>query len=153
MKFNKKAESYASSDAVINLLNSFDPEVSLSDSTPPTCQNILNFGCISRAGTSDEGSPKENQDSMAILAEQGCVIPSSNLQLFGIMDGHGRRGSFVSREASEFATTELQAALMSAKDAAEADVRHIFRKNFLLLQNKFESMEDPSLSFSGSTMS
>jgi len=63
----------------------------------------IHFGFFSRAGTNAQGITKTNQDSF--IAKENIDNPKNNFT-FGVFDGHGADGHFVSGAIKEFFNTQ-----------------------------------------------
>ena len=63
------------------------------------CSVLKNYGFLSHAGKDTSGHKKTNQDSFTFFSNINNV---KNFHIFGVLDGHGAEGHFVSRFASKF---------------------------------------------------
>jgi hypothetical protein len=98
----------------LNMYNSFEKKIKvspsktthstniISDSTDYIKQNkklIKTFNCLSKPGRNEEGLLKTNQDSYIDISR---VFDLDNYHIFGVMDGHGSNGHFVSSLVQKF---------------------------------------------------
>ena len=64
-----------------------------------TCAVLKNYGILTLPGKDTSGHQKTNQDSFAFFSN---INNLTNFNIFGVLDGHGAEGHFVSRFASKF---------------------------------------------------
>ena len=65
---------------------------------------IKNYGGVSRPGRDINGNKKINQDSLVSLTNINNI---KDFNIFGVLDGHGVQGHFVSQYAAEFIPSEI----------------------------------------------
>ena len=65
---------------------------------------LRDYGFLSRPGSDDTGMTKTNQDS---YISKTNINGLSNFNIFGVLDGHGPDGHFVSEFASEFIPNQI----------------------------------------------
>ena len=63
------------------------------------CGVLKNYGILSHPGKDTSGHQKTNQDSFTFFSNINSI---KNFNIFGVLDGHGAEGHFVSRFASKF---------------------------------------------------
>ena len=81
------------SPEINNILNQLNTNISLNF-------NVLkNYGILSHPGKDTSGHQKTNQDSFTFFSNINSL---KNFNIFGVLDGHGTEGHFVSRFASKF---------------------------------------------------
>ena len=100
---DQSKNNYNANDYYSNLLTNYTQQ------TPTNNQvndNILlrDFGFLSRPGSDDTGMTKTNQDSYFSKTNINGLI---NFNIFGVLDGHGPDGHFVSEFASEFIPNQI----------------------------------------------
>ena len=65
---------------------------------------IKNYGGVSRPGRDINGNQKTNQDSIVSITNINNI---KDFNIFGVLDGHGLQGHFVSQFASEFIPSQI----------------------------------------------
>ena len=65
---------------------------------------LKNYGVLTLPGKDASGSQKTNQDSFVFKT---CINKIKDFNIFGVLDGHGPEGHFVSKFASEFIPSKL----------------------------------------------
>ena len=63
------------------------------------CDVLKNYGILSHPGKDTSGRQKTNQDSFTFFSNVNSI---KNFNIFGVLDGHGTEGHFVSKFASKF---------------------------------------------------
>ena len=116
---------------------------------------IKNYGGVSRPGKDSSGKQKINQDALV------CITNINNIKdfnIFGVLDGHGPEGHFISQFASEFIPSQL---INNPEIKNLIDTEQIYRKYkennckiitqaFIAADNQIKTMEFDA-SESGST--
>ena len=98
--YNSNYNIYNNNTSNNNLYNS--EERSSSYSSQDTFPKICSYGVHTMAGTNCYGLTKTNQDSYLIKIDKNSN--SENEYTFGIFDGHGNHGHFVSQAIKQFFT-------------------------------------------------
>ena len=65
---------------------------------------IKNYGGVSRPGKDINGNQKTNQDTLVSLTNINNI---KDFNIFGVLDGHGPQGHFVSQFASEYIPSQI----------------------------------------------
>ena len=76
-----------------------DKDIDISYSDFDNSGYVKNYGGVSRPGKNSAGKRKTNQDALVSLTNINKI---KNFNIFGVLDGHGPDGHFVSKLASEF---------------------------------------------------
>ena len=105
---------------------------------------LKDFGFLSRPGSDDTGMTKTNQDSYFSKTNINGLI---NFNIFGVLDGHGPEGHFVSEFASEFIPNQLinnpEIRMDKNPEVIYNKLRYnnyqIIKKAFLLTDNRLKS--------------
>ena len=150
-------------------LDSSHPEPQRKDShTKPTFIDIKteegkksNIIAATQAGKDEAGKVKENQDSYAFIEN---VLDLENCNIYGIMDGHGSNGHFVSKFCSEALKKFFQDEnnFITKKDKGKITKDILYQKlthnNYSLLKKFYNNLQEQLIDatfdthFSGTTM-
>ena len=116
---------------------------------------VKNYGGVSRPGKDSSGNRKINQDSLVCLTHINNV---KDFNIFGVLDGHGPEGHFISHFAADFIPAQLA---NNPEIKALTDPEKIYKKfkenncriitqAYVAADNKLKTMDFDS-SESGST--
>ena len=95
--------------------------------------NIKSHYVLSKAGLDEDGRLKINQDSYLFIKEINGI---KNFNIFGVLDGHGPYGHFVSQLISRYLQLEFQKKEILDK---KKDIKEIYNK---LISNKYKIIKD-----------
>ena len=116
---------------------------------------VKNYGGVSRPGKDSSGNRKINQDSLVCLTHINNI---KDFNIFGVLDGHGPEGHFISHFAADFIPAQLA---NNPEIKALTDPEKIYKKfkenncriitqAYIAADNKLKTMDFDS-SESGST--
>ena len=101
---------------------------------------IKNYGGVSRPGKDITGQQKINQDSFVILTNINNI---KNFNIFGVLDGHGTQGHFVSQFASQYIPSQIY---NNAEIKNLSDPEKIYEKlknnNYLIIKEAFLTCDE-----------
>ena len=101
----QEEESYNDNKNIIfNNNHSKDNKINISYKDFDESGWIINYGGISRPGNDPSGKSKINQDSFISLTNINNI---KDFNIFGVLDGHGPQGHFVSNFASQFIPSHI----------------------------------------------
>ena len=101
---------------------------------------VKNYGGVSRPGKNTMGKQKINQDAIVSITNINDI---KDFNIFGILDGHGPHGHYVSEFASEFIPLEI---INNTEIKALKDPEQIYEKlkenNCQIITNAFLSCDE-----------
>ena len=101
---------------------------------------VKNYGGVSRPGKDMMGNQKTNQDALVSITNINDI---KDFNIFGVLDGHGPQGHYVSEFASEFIPLQI---INNKEIKALKDPEKIYEKlkenNCLIISNAFLSCDE-----------
>ena len=101
---------------------------------------IKNYGGVSRPGKDITGRRKINQDSFVILTNINNI---KNFNIFGVLDGHGTQGHFVSQFASKYIPSQIfNNAEIKNLSQPEKIYEKLKNNNYLIIKEAFLTCDE-----------